>query len=51
MPHDGMQIDGSMRLIAVKVQRHGYQRAVHPQQRDEQVAPDGKVRETVEMGS
>ena len=44
-----MQVDGAVRLIAVVVERHGDQRDVQAEQRDDHVAETLKFGETVEV--
>jgi hypothetical protein len=50
MPHGRMQVDRAMRLVAVIVDRDAHHRDVHPEQRDDDIAPETEVREAVEMG-
>ena len=47
--NDGMQVDGTVRLIAVVIERHRHHGGVQPQQRDDDIADPSEVGEAVEM--
>ena len=49
VPHDGVQVHGPVRLIAMEIERDRDHRDVHPQQRDHDIAPEAEIGQAVEM--